>query len=392
MKKKRLLLIIIIIMQLTNTGCNFDITEVSDIAIISGMALDTTENDEIMLSVIIPVTRAANFGGLLSGGSPRQESTTLVSEKGYGIMDAYRKIEKKLSRKLFFSQTGAIFIGENLAKEGILNIMDFISRNSESHLGLYVFVTESPAVKILSMQSELERDIVEKFVKHQKTGDDFKTDFRQLVYMVTEEGQEGILPKISITPLDISGNNTVKSSGITGAAVLHKYKMVGCLDEREARGALVLRNEVEPGMIAHVKDKKGGVIGMKIINSETKVTPVIRENQLEMEVKIKAKGYVDENSADLDLSNADEVASLKQKLEEKFNETVNIALLKLQKDLESDAVGFGTAVYRKYPKQWNDYYSSRWDEEFTRLKVKVICNVEIPNVGLQGKRFTHDSE
>ncbi|AJA47186.1 spore germination protein KC [Clostridium pasteurianum DSM 525 = ATCC 6013] len=392
MKKKRFLLIIIIIIQLTNTGCKFDSTEVSDIAIISGMALDTTENDEIMLSVLIPVTRAANFGGLLSGGSPRQESTTLVSEKGYGIMDAYRKIEKKLSRRLFFSQMGAVFIGENLAKDGILNVMDFISRNSESHLGLYVFVTQSPAVKVLSMQSELERDIVEKFVKQQETGSEFKIDFRELINMVTEEGQEAILPKISLMPLDVSDNNTVKSSGIDGAAVMHKYKMVGCLDEREARGALVLRNEVEPGMIAHVKDKKGGVIGMKIINSETKITPIIRGDQLEIEAKIKAKGYVDENSSGLDLSDAAEVALLQQKLEQKFNETINVALLKLQKDLKSDVLGFGTAVYRKYPKQWNDYYSCRWDEEFTKLKVKVICNVEIPNVGLQGKRFIPDSE
>jgi spore germination protein KC len=392
MKKKRFLLIIIIIIQLISTGCDLDSTEVYDIAIVSGMAIDTTENDEIMLSVLVPVTRAANFGGLLSGGSPRQESTTLISEKGYGIMDAYRKIEKKISRRLFFSQTGAVFIGENLAKEGILNIMDFISRNSESHLGLYVFVTQSPAVKILSMKSELERNIVEKFVKQQETGNDFKIDFRDLINMVTEEGQEAILPKISMMPLDISGNDGIKSSGISGAAVMHKYKMVGCLDEREARGALVLRNEVESGMIAHVKDKKGGVIGMKIINSETKITPIIIGNQLEMEAKIKVKSYVDENSTSLDLSNADEVALLQQKLEEKFIETVNIALLKLQKNLKSDALGFGTAVYRKYPKQWNDYYSSRWDEEFTKVKVKVICNAEIPNVGLQGKRFTRDSE
>jgi spore germination protein KC len=392
MKKKRFLLIIIIIIQLISTGCDLDSTEVYDIAIVSGMAIDTTENDEIMLSVLVPVTRAANFGGLLSGGSPRQESTTLISEKGYGIMDAYRKIEKKISRRLFFSQTGAVFIGENLAKEGILNIMDFISRNSESHLGLYVFVTQSPAVKILSMKSELERNIVEKFVKQQETGNDFKIDFRDLINMVTEEGQEAILPKISMMPLDISGNDGIKSSGISGAAVMHKYKMVGGLDEREARGALVLRNEVESGMIAHVKDKKGEVIGMKIINSETKITPIIIGNQLEMEAKIKVKSYVDENSTSLDLSNADEVALLQQKLEEKFIETVNIALLKLQKNLKSDALGFGTAVYRKYPKQWNDYYSSRWDEEFTKVKVKVICNAEIPNVGLQGKRFTRDSE
>ncbi|MDF2504311.1 Ger(x)C family spore germination protein [Clostridium sp.] len=320
MKKKRFLLIIIIIIQLISTGCDLDSTEVYDIAIVSGMAIDTTENDEIMLSVLVPVTRAANFGGLLSGGSPRQESTTLISEKGYGIMDAYRKIEKKISRRLFFSQTGAVFIGENLAKEGILNIMDFISRNSESHLGLYVFVTQSPAVKILSMKSELERNIVEKFVKQQETGNDFKIDFRDLINMVTEEGQEAILPKISMMPLDISGNDGIKSSGISGAAVMHKYKMVGCLDEREARGALVLRNEVESGMIAHVKDKKGGVIGMKIINSETKITPIIIGNQLEMEAKIKVKSYVDENSTSLDLSNADEVALLQQKLEEKFIE------------------------------------------------------------------------
>lgn len=61
-----------------------------------------------------------------------------------------------------------------------------------------------------------------------------------------------------------------------------------------------------------------------------------------------------------------------------------------QKQLKSDILGFGTAVYREYPKQWNNYYKKNWDEEFPKVKVKVTCDVRISEVGLQSKVLTSE--
>jgi spore germination protein KC len=132
MRKKCILLVIIITMQFL-TGCK-DAMEIDNIAIIIGIGLDKTDNDEVVLSLLLPVTRYSEFGGLSSGGPFKSEATILVSEKGRGIMDAYRKIEKKLSRKIFFSQNEVIFIGESLAREGVLDVIDFFYRHPESRL------------------------------------------------------------------------------------------------------------------------------------------------------------------------------------------------------------------------------------------------------------------
>lgn len=388
MKKKSFLVIIIIIIQLI-TGCTSDSIEVSNIAIVSGIGLDKMEDGKILVSVLIPVTRSAGFGGLLSAGSARTESTTLVSEKGEGVMDAYRRIEKKLSRRLFFSQNGGIFIGENLARDGISDVIDFLYRNPESHLRSYVFFTKGLAAKLLSMESKLERSIIEKFVKEEELEAGFKVNFKDFLNMINEEGEEGIAAQVMITPLDVSGSFDSITSGIDGAAVLYKYKLVGWLNSKESRGALWLRNEIQTGIITDIPDKKSnGVVGVKIVNANTKVNPILNGKQVEMEVKINIKGDIFENSSNLDLSNPETIHLIQGKVAEDINGTIQLALEKVQKHLKSDVFGFGTAVYRKHPKQWNNYYKGHWSEEFSKVKVKVICDVNIPNIGLQSKRLT----
>lgn len=389
MMKKRMFIAIIIVIQLVVTGCDFDGVEVGNIAIVSGMAIDQTEDNQVLISVLIPVTRASGFGGLSSSSSSSsKESTVVLSEKGVGVTDAYRKIESKLSRRIFFSQTAAVFIGQKLAETGVRNIVDFISRNDQSHLGLYIFITKGQAVKILNTNSLLERSIVEKFVKQQQSGIDFKTTFLDFINMVTEDGMNPIVPIAATEPADLSGNNNYINAGILGAAVFRGYKMIGSLTRREARGAVVLCNKCEPGMIAHAIDDSNEILGMKVMKCDTKIIPRIDEkNKLVINVVASVRGYIQENTTNIDLSTTDGVIAAKQRMKDTYAETLNITLRKLQRDLKCDAIGFGAAVYRKYPKQWNEYYSERWEKEFQNVKINLIVNMDIPNVGLQGKRF-----
>lgn len=390
---KKIISIIFIITLTLFTGCT-DATEVSDIVIVAGVGLDRTDDGQILISLLLPVTRSANFGGLLTSGSGQKESTVLVSEKGKNIMEAYRKIEKKLSRKVFLSQNQAIFIGENLAREGISDIIDFFYRNPESHLSDYMFFSKGQATDILRMHSRLERSIVEKFIKGQKLETSLKINFKDFLNMITEEGIEPIAPQLIFVPVEVDSQSTYMTVAIDGAAVLHKNKLVGWINAEEARGTLWLRDEVRMGVITtNIPDeKKGGRIGLEITKSKTKINPIINDNGVEMEVKIYAKGRINENSSKLDLTNPENMHFVERKVSESIKKRIELSLEKVQKQLKSDVYGFGTAVYRKYPKKWNSFYKERWDNEFPKVIVKITCEVSIPEIGLEGKVLIDDNE
>lgn len=392
MRKKGILLVIIIIMQLL-TGCR-DATEVTDIAIVSGIGFDKADDGKIIISLLLPVTRSANFGGLLGAGSTTKEATILISEKGHGIMDAYRKIERKLSRKIFLSQTEAIFIGEKLAREGISDVIEFLFRHPESNLRSYVFFTEGQASDTLGLHSKLERSIVEKFVKEEKLEAGFRTNLKDFINMITEEGTEPIAAQIKLRPLVVNGESKSITSGIEGAAVLHKDKLVGWMTAEEARGALWLRNEIKKGIITtNISDEKnGGKIGIEITKTKTEVNPVLNGDEMEMKVKFYIKGKIYENSSTLDLSNPEVIHFVERKASDSIRKRVKLSLEKAQKQLKSDVYGFGTAVYREYPQKWNNYHKERWDEEFPMVNVRIVCDVSISEIGLSGKNLTSDNE
>lgn len=391
MRKISILLLIIITMQLF-TGCT-DAVEVNNIAIVSGVGLDKTDDGQIIFTLLIPVTKSAAFGGLLSGGgtSTRRESTLVISEKGNGVMDAYRKIEKKLSRKIFLSQNKAIFVGENLAREGISEVIDFFYRNPESHLRTSIFFVEGQAHEMLSIKSFLERSIVEKFVKSQRLEVGIKTTLKDFLSMMTEEGVEPVGTQVKPEQIHVT-EEPKNTAGIEGAAVFKKNKLVGWINGQDIRGVLWLRNEVKKGVVtANIPDeKKGENIAVELIKAKTKVKPVLNGDEVEMEVKIYTEGNIYENSSDLDLSNSEEIHFVEGRVSEDIKEKIQLALEKTQKQLKSDILGFGTAVYREYPKKWNNYYKKNWDEEFPKVKVKVTCDVRITGVGLQSKVLTQD--
>jgi germination protein, Ger(x)C family len=369
------------------TGCT-DAVEVNNIAIVSGVGLDKTDDGQIIFTLLIPVTKSAAFGGLLSGGgtSTQRESTLVISEKGNGVIDAYRKIEKKLSRKIFLSQSKAIFVGEKLAREELSEVIDFFYRNPEAHLRTSIFFVEGQAHEMLSIKSFLERSIVEKFVKSQRLEVGIKTTLKDFLSMMTEEGVEPVGTQVKPEQINVT-EEPKNTASIEGAAVFKKNKLIGWINGEEIRGVLWLRNEVKKGVVtANIPDeRKGGNISVELIKAKTKVKPVLNGDEVEMEVKIYTEGNIYENSSDLDLSNSEVIHSVEGKVGEDIKERIQLVLQKLQNELKSDILGFGTAVYREYPKEWNNYYKKNWDEEFPKVKVKVTCDVRITDVGLQSK-------
>ena len=59
-----------------------------------------------------------------------------------------------------------------------------------------------------------------------------------------------------------------------------------------------------------------------------------------------------------------------------------MVLEKAQKEYNSDIFGFGMLIWRKYPKEWKDYYKNMWNEIFPNLDVAVHVRSTLLRGGL----------
>ena len=399
--KKIGILLLIIMNTVLLSGC-WDRIEINDIAIVTAVGIDKMDDGDICLSLLIPVPKMLSSVG---GGAEDKTSTILVSERGKGTVDAFRKVQDKLPREIMFSHIRVIVIGERLARDGVTDVLDFFSRYRQSNLRAHVLVTKENVDEVLGGDPGIERSVSELIREEGKMGIGIQTDLKDFISMLTEEGANPVAGQLVIVPLTakLESNEVTEKpkpkkpyATVKGAAVFHKDKLVGWINDEEIRGIFWLRDEMKRSggtiTVDIPEEKGGGKIGVRVHATKIQLQPKINDDVLTIDVYIDTQMIIDENSSRIDLGDPKSIHYAEKAIENSIKERFQIVLNKIQKQLQSDVLGLGTAVYRKYPKEWQEKYKDNWDEEFPELNVRVACKVWIPRVGFVTNSLTRKAD
>ncbi|PFO09403.1 spore gernimation protein GerC [Bacillus sp. AFS076308] len=382
MRAIKVLLHLVITVSLL-TGC-WNRIEVNDIAIVTAIGLDLVDDDMIRLSLQVAIPAKLGPAGGAKGGS-KERSTFVISEKGVTVSEAYRNLQMKLSRRIFFSQSRVLLIGEALAKKGISNIIDFYTRFHQPRMNSFIMFTKGNASDVIKNIPNLENVSSEETKELAKLSVGIKVYVRDFLNMLLTDGLEPFAPQYKLTSLEVNTeNNSAQVQVINGAAVFKKDKLIGWLDDSETRGLLWLRNEIEEGVISIKipKEKGGGNISFEIIRADTKIIPHLNNGQIKFNINVTSEIIVIENASKVVLFNQKEIDGIQTDIEKEIKDRIQMVLDKAQKEFQSDIFGFGQAVYREYPKAWNTIYKKKWDQEFPKLEVTINPKVFVRRIGL----------
>ncbi|WP_449539054.1 Ger(x)C family spore germination protein [Ferdinandcohnia sp. Marseille-Q9671] len=385
MKKIRMLLLAVISLNVL-TGC-WDRLEVNDIAIVTAIGLDLIKDDQIRLSlqVAIPAMLGPTGG---SGGGGHGKSTFVISETGNTVSEAYRNLQMKISRRIFFSQSRVLLIGEDMAKKGIANIIDFHSRYHEPRINSYIMFTKGEATDTLKSLPKLESVSSEETKELVKLSVGLSVYVRDFLNMLLTDGMEPFAPEFALTSLEVNEEKgSEKTQILNGVAVFKDDKLVGWLNKAETRGMLWVRNEMKTGVVT-VKvpeEDGGGNISIDIIQTQVDVIPIMEKDRLSITIDVTANMNVMENDSKLGLDDSKVIEELQKKVESEIQERIQLVVDVAQKEYQSDIFGFGQAIYKKYPREWNAVYKHNWEQEFTQLEVEIKPEVFIRRIGLSKK-------
>ncbi|GIO43941.1 Ger(x)C family spore germination protein [Paenibacillus apis] len=387
--RKSAVSILILCMVLNLTGC-WSNREVNDIAIVTATGLDLTKEGKFRLSLLIAVPLL--IGTATSQGTGTTELAAsagwLVAEDGDTVMDAYRNLQQKLPRKIFFSHNRVIIIGKQLAAQGTVQVLDFFQRYRQSQMKNFLAVSETTAFELMQFQPKFEKLASEVLVNefNQQVLPSIRlVDFLNILQ---SQGVEPVVPMLEIAP---SGRGEPKKKGtslaVSGTAVFKNDRMIGKLNSRLSRNLLWVLDSMNEGVITvNVEQaQRKGKISAELEKADVKRKIEVNGERVKVKLKVKVTANIYENTSSMDLADAKNTQLTIQDLKQDIRMRIERTIKYVQSNFNSDIFGFGQTMYRTRPSVWKSQFRERWETVFPEIEPVVEVEVRVLRNGLTNK-------
>ncbi len=376
--KKTILLLYVFILLPGLTAC-WNYREVERLTIVEGFAIDKAENGNYLLTFEV-----VDFQGATEGHSIKP---VLIKSEGESIISAIRNTINKNFPKLYFGHTTILILSQEVAKDGVLKVIDFIFRDVEPRLNIDILISkDEKAGEILSakaLTSELLSLEITNILEEEKhLSKALSIPAYEFINALAGEGVSAVM-----TSVCTETNNEEKVVRLCGTAIFKEDKLQGFIDDNDTFVLSFIRDEVKGGVIvanvgSEIEEEK---ISMEILTSDTKIEPSFIDDKLSIKVSIDTKvaliehdatkgNYIDEKGR----------AILKKITEEQLKNRIESMIKKIQEEFGVDIFGFGNRFYSDLPKVWKEK-GENWEQLFKDLDVTVETNIDIKHTGLLSK-------
>lgn len=376
----------LIILSFMTTGC-WNYHELNDLAITTGIAIDM-KDDKYIVSYMIANAKKSQ------GESNQQEASSVVySGEGESISSAYMDLNSKNSKIPYISHLEVIVISEDVAKNGVIDIIDFLMRNPESRKEFFVVLSkDTSASSILETLSPLEsfpsQNIANNIVSNQE--DQSTIIVEQYSDFVSKLLKEGIHPILS--GIEIEGNkeegkeqSSLQSSTpsstikIDSIGIFKNDKLVGWATHDETIGINILNNEVGSVLLESKCDEE--YMAATLTNIKTSTDIKFDGNTPKLNVEVVAEGALVEINCKKNIEATSVINELKEIFQESLKEMLTNSINLAQKEYNSDIFGYGDMIHKMDFKKWKEI-KDNWDNQmFSNLEFDISVNISLSSKG-----------
>jgi len=364
------------------TGC-WDRVELNDLALVTALALDAGENNQIDTTVQFQLPRSqSGVGGTGGGGGGTNRETAVRHATGIDIADALAKLQRELPRKLFWGQCKIFIFSHEVAKQGIQESIDFLTRHPQPRERSYVFVSEGKAADTLELFPPLERTSAEALREISNMDLGFKLTLEQLSIKLINESRAFAIPYIHILPSSKSAEPRQTIAYISGSAIMKDDRMIGAMSEKIMRGMMWITDAVgEYTVTFGMKGSTEKFISLKPVRARIKLVPSIRGDKWIMTVKAHVEGDMVQNETAYNPTEPSILSEMDKAFEEAVRRRIELCLHQAQHKFNADIFDFADAYHRKYPRLW-EREKKNWDQRFPQVEVKTDITAHITRLGL----------
>lgn len=375
MKKRKVVILIFIIAMCSIILCGcWNYREIDSLAIVAGMAIDKDMKTN-QYTVTTEIVTAEEQG------TTSKISSEIYSAEGDSVFSAVRNTIEKTGLRLFWSDAKVVIISEPLSKEGIIPVIDWTNRDSEPRSDMWVLIAKGKsAAEILENKVKLNGVVSFHLDDTMKSGEVLSRYTPSKLWSFID----GISSPEKSETIAVVKNEQIDghiSTRVSGCGVFKGDKLVGYLNESETQYMLMVKNKLKAGVIT-LKDVAGTdtTITLEIFRNKTKLTPLYKDGKLSLIIDIYAVVAIDEVGGSKDFMKEENLKTFQGEAEKKIEEQVQYLISKLQKDYESDVLGFEEVFAKEKPKI-SDNFKKSGEDIFENIKTEVNVHLKIKGSG-----------
>jgi spore germination protein KC len=372
--KRAALALAAVIAMFALTGC-WNSVELKDLAFVMGIGVDAAEGGEYTVTSQIARPAISKENGGDSG-----DAYFNVTHTGKAVFSALRELTNMFSRKMYTQQCEVLVIGEEMAKRGVSDLLEYFLRNVESRMTMPLMIARGSAKEIFDQTTYLESMPAVQLVKMSRNQRNTGLTTSMTVFdFLCDLTNGSIQPTAPMVELFIDEAGKPKAR-IAGTAVFKHDKMVGEFGEEEVYGMLLIMNRLHSGVMQITG--MGGLIELEIMRCDTQAKPVARGDSISIEIDVSLECNLVSTTSQQFIGSPEKEREVERLASEEVMNRVESAL-KAAVELESDVFGFGQMVYRRYPALYNRIESEEggWDAVFKELDVRKSVLVTVTSAG-----------
>ena len=340
------------------------------------------KNNKIVISVQIakPISP-----GTAAGNGPQ---FTVITASGRTFSEASRNTSLYFSSIPLWSHVQVAILGENMAKDGITPLVDFLIRNRFVRKNSTLVVThQATPEQILNVKPYLESYTgmaISRLMKIQEyqLGIYTPTNTNDFLQRLANPGIEPATPIITIRK-----NGTEEQLLLEGTAVFKDSKMIGSLNELESRGYSLMSPKLKTGglFMIHSPLNPKEWVTLEISTTQAKITPIIEGQDIKMKIELNVDGNFYEQGGVGNLFTPKIFKQIEKAAEQELKRQMSMSIHKAQ-SLNSDIFGWGYSVYRSDPAVWKAI-EPEWDQRFPETPYELDVKFYLRRSYLTDKPF-----
>lgn len=381
-------------------GC-WNRQEIDTLGFVMAVGVDQAEQ-EGMIQLTVQIVKPSASAMQNQLGASAERGFWLASSTGHTVFEAVRNFLTQSPRRLYWPHNRRVVFGEEAARKGVLEYIDFFARNGETRRTAHVMVVKGArAADFLQAEFEMEALPAEGLGELMKAATArlstvVEVTVHEFLIALESEGVEPTMSRVEIIEKragDIVGDTerteVSRSPRLTGAAAFKGDRFVGWLDRTDTRGLLWIKGETKSGIIVimHPEDERE-FIGLELLRAGSRISANFRDGRISMHVRVDAEADIGDTHILIDpVMDPELVLSMERRMATVIRNEIASVLERAQKEYHSDIFGFGRVIHRSFPREWKKL-KDRWDEEFPFVDVEIEVRARIRRSGVTGRSTT----
>ena len=341
--------------------------EMGDMAVLRTLGVDGGAGE---------VELTAATGERVSGMSAQSRPALVLSARGRSLSQACLAVQGLGSEYVFFGYVDQILLGEGLAREDVMPLLNYLAGDVELGLGAQLWVIQGARAGE-AIQAAGEEGVSGRLTQLQADSEMGAAEITRTageLLTALESGTSTYLPALALTPAreGDGGEGAQDVLSCAGYGVLRKGTLV-CFVQGEAARGLELLEEQAPARAAVLELEDGCAVSVRVTGARVRCVPVFQGERLTgLELSCRLQARVVEAQAPLSGAQAEELG---RALERREGEGM-VRALALSQYWDADFLDLLRRAGLAAPERW-EQLREQWSGAFRSLEIRVEVKADV---------------